>query len=355
MSKRVIKVGVIGAGANTILMHLPGLQAQNGVEVVAVANRTRASGNKVAKQFGISEVMDSWEDIIYHDEIDAVCIGTWPYMHALLTIAALESGKHVLCEARMAMNATEAAAMLEVSRMNPELVAQIVPAPMTLEFDRTIIEMIGQGFIGDLISIDVRASGGQFPQWASGPHWRLDRDLSGNNVMYMGIWYEIILRWLGPARTVQAIGQCVVKHRRDTRGRRTAMTIPDHVDVIGEMEQGGQMRLSVSLVTGHVPSLDIYICGTEGTLRLSHAGGEDLVLEAGARGAKRLKSVRIPKSKQGSWRVEEEFINAIRGLETVTHTDLETGLRYMEWTDAVAAALRTGKKVHLPFDAIVQG
>ena len=86
---------------------------------------------------GIPEAGDSWEDIIYRDDIDAVCIGTWPYMHAPLTIAALESGKHVLCEARMAMNAAEAAAMLEVSRMYPELIAQIVPAPMTLKFDRT--------------------------------------------------------------------------------------------------------------------------------------------------------------------------------------------------------------------------
>ncbi len=121
MSQPVITVGIIGAGANTKLLHIPGLQAQKGVEVVAVANRTFQSAEKVAKQLGIPEAVDSWEDIIYRDDIDAVCIGTWPYMHASLSIAALEAGKHVLCEARMAMNAAEAAAMLEVSRMHPEL------------------------------------------------------------------------------------------------------------------------------------------------------------------------------------------------------------------------------------------
>ena len=349
MTETMINVGVIGAGANTISRHIPGLLAQPGVQILAVANRTRSSARKVAKRFGIAQALDSWEDVIYHDDIDAVCIGTWPYMHAPLTIAALESGKHVLCEARMAMNAMEAQTMLEVSRMNPGLVAQIVPGPMTFRVDRTIIEMIGAGFIGDLIAIDARMSDAGFPQPDAPMHWRQDRDVSGNNVMSMGIWYESILRWLGPARSVQAVGQNVVRHRRDAEGRRRAMTIPDHVDVIGEMEQGGQMRLSVSGAIGHVPAVDIYLCGTEGTLRIFEASGI-LELEAGSRGARRLTRVRIPKSKQGGWRVEEEFIRAIRGREPITHTDLVSGVKYMEWTDAVTRALRTGERVSLPLD-----
>ena len=49
-------------------------------------------------------------------------------------------------------------------------------------------------------------------------------------------------------------------------------------------------------------------------------------------------------------RVEEEFVNAIRGREEVKLTDLATGLRYMQWTDGVTTALRTGRKVHLPVE-----
>ena len=161
------------------------------------------------------------------------------------------------------------------------------------------------------------------------------------------------MRWLGPATSVQAIGQTVVKHRHDDKGRRHAMTIPDHVDIVGEMAQGGQMRLSVSTVTGHVPTVDIYICGTRGTIHLSEIDGE-MILKTGQITAKKLKPVPIPKKKQGSWRVEEEFINAIRGVESITHTDFQNGVQYMEWTDAVSTALRTGKKVHLPLEAIVQ-
>ena len=350
MSDPTINVGLVGAGANTLTRHIPGLRAQPGVRIVAVANRSRQSGRKVAKRFGIPEVMDTWEDVVYHDEVDAICIGTWPYMHAPLTIAALEADKHVLCEARMAMNALEAQAMLEVSRMNPRLVAQVVPSPMTLKVDRTVVEMISDGFIGDLVTIDARISDGQFPQWGTPVHWRQDRDVSGNNIMSMGIWYEAILRWLGPARSVQALGQNVVGHRRDHEGRRRAMTIPDHVDIIGEMEQGGQMRLAVSTAVGHMPTVDIYLCGTEGTLRIFEAAGE-LELEAGARNARRLTKVRIPKSKRGAWRVEEEFVNAIRGREAITHTDFASAVKYMEWTDAVSRAMRTGDRVSLPLES----
>ena len=356
MSGQSIRVGVIGAGANTTKRHIPGLQAQDGVEVVAVANRSLASGRRVAGAFGIPRALDQWQAIVHDEDIDAVCIGTWPYMHAPLTIAALEAGKHVLCEARMAMNAAQARAMLETSRRHPALVAQIVPSPMTLPFDRTIVERVSEGFIGDLIAVDARISDGDFPGWDTPAHWRQDRALSGNNVMSMGIWYEAILRWLGPARSVQALGQSVVRHRLDAHGRRRAMGLPDHVDVLCEMEQGGHLRLTVSTVAGHVPPVEIYICGTSGTLRLRSTPGaprplrssDALVLEAGRRGERGLSRVRIPKSRQGAWRVEEEFVNAIRGIEPVTHTDFESALAYMEWTDAVTRAMHTGTRVALP-------
>ena len=347
----VLRVGIVGAGVNTRKFHIPGLQRQAGVEVVAVANRSRASGRSVAGEFGIPRVAAHWREIVEDDGIDAVCIGTWPYLHAPVTIAALEAGKHVLCEARMAMNASQAHAMLETARANPHLTAQIVPAPYTLALDRTIIEMIGDGYIGDLVAIDAHVTlGSGFPSWDSPVHWRHHRDLSGNNVMTMGIWYETIMRWAGPASTVCALAQRVVRHRTDEQGRRVAMEIPDHVDVLCRMAQGGQMRCSVSTVVGHAPATSVAIYGTEGTLKVVEAGtgGASFDLWGGRRRHKRLRRIGIPPEKTGGWRVEEEFVNAVRGLEPVTHTDFATAVKYMEWTDAVNLSARTGETVRLP-------
>jgi predicted dehydrogenase len=350
MPEKPIRVGLIGAGGNTKAFHIPGFKKQDGVEIAAVANRSRESSQRVADEFSVPKVHDQWQALLEDASIDAVCIGTWPYMHAPLTIAALETGKHVLCEARMAMDHGEARAMLTASLRYPALTAQIVPAPHTLAFDRTIIEKIADGYIGELITIDARiAAARSYPDASTPQHWRQNRVFSGDNVMNMGIWYEAMMRWVGPARSVMAVGQNVVRHRRDPSGRRVAMEIPDHIDVIGAMAQGGQMRFNVSAVLGHAPDLaDVHIFGTEGTLRLRQPVGGGLALSAGKRGTGELEPVEIDPAKRGGWRVEEEFVNAIRGKERVALTDFFTGVRYMEWTTAVRRSLRQGSSVTLP-------
>lgn len=351
MATDTIRVGIIGAGANTRTRHIPGLKAQAGVEIVSVANRSVESGRRAADEFGIAKVARDWTEVVADPGVDAVCIGTWPYMHAAITIAALDAGKHVLCEARMAMNATEAHAMLAASRRHPSLIAQIVPSPFSLPIDKTVANMIGAGAIGDVIALDARvAAGSNFPQPDAPPHWRHDRDLSGNNIMAMGIWYEAIIRWVGPAASVFAVGQTVVRHRKDDTGRRVPMTIPDHVDVVGELQQGGQYRFSISSVVGHAPvGAEIYIFGTEGTISVTQEKPGVLRLAAGKRGDSGLSAVEPDRSNSGGWRVEEEFINAIRGKEPVTYTDFVTGTKYMEWTDGVTEAMRSGQAVRLPY------
>ena len=350
MSEKKIRVGLIGAGGNTRAFHIPGLAKQPDVQIVAVANRTRESSQRVADEFAIAKVHDHWRALLDDASIDAVCIGTWPYMHAPLTIAALEAGKHVLCEARMAMDHGEACTMLAASLRHPALTAQIVPAPHTLAFDRTIIEMIAGGYIGELISVDARiAAARSYPDGSAPQYWRQDRVFSGDNIMSMGIWYEAMMRWVGPAKSVMAVGQSVVRHRHDPSGRRVPMEIPDHVDIIGAMAQGGQMRFNVSAVLGHAPDVaDVHIFGTDGTIRLRQPVGGAMALFAGKRGKAELDQVEIDPAKRGGWRVEEEFVNAIRGKERITHTDFSTGAKYMEWTTAVSRSLHQRRTVILP-------
>ena len=95
------------------------------------------------------------------------------------------------------------------------------------------------------------------------------------------------------------------------------------------------------------PGTETCLYGTEGTIRLAEGDGK-LELWSGRRGDDALQPVEIKPEKVGGWRVEEEFINAIRGKEAVTHTDLVTAVKYMEWSDAVSMSLRTGNTVHLP-------
>ncbi len=342
MSDKTIRVGFVGAGANTRKHHLPKLKAQPGVELVAVANRSKESGDRVAREFGIGRVHDDWQEIVEASDIDAVCIGTWPYMHSVMSIAALERGKHVLCEARMAMNAGEGWRMLEASRKAPHLIAQLVPAPHTLEVDATIQTLLGEGFVGEVLAVELQASGGRFVEPDAPLTWRQDIGLSGHNILNMGIWYEAMMRWLGPTQRVTAMTKVAVPHRKDAAGASHEVRVPDHVDILAQFRGGAVGHLRFSSVTGLAPASEAWIFGSEGTLRLE---ADTLRLTGGRRGESALREIPVPPKTRIGWRVEEEFVNAIRGREKIARTSVEDGVRYMEFTDAVTRSASTGQTV----------
>lgn len=340
-----IRVGVVGAGANTRLHHIPKLQQIAGVEVVSVVNRSRASSERVAKEFGIPHVHESWRALAADPQIDAVVIGTWPYLHCPVTLAALEAGKHVLTEARLAMSAAEARQMLAASRRHPELVAQVVPAPFTFAVDPTVQGLIAEGYLGELQAVDLRASTG-FLNRDAPLTWRNDRDLSGVNIMLLGIWYECLMRWLGPASAVTARTRIAVPYRTDAEsGERRAVQVPDHVEVLADLPGGAIARLHMSAVAGLMPGPEVWLFGSEGTLRFEHSGSR---LSGARRGATVLEEIPIPQEQRYDWRVEEEFIGAIRGAEPVRRTTFADGVRYMEFTEAVHTSAAERRTVALP-------
>ncbi len=340
-----IRIGVVGAGANTRLQHIPNLQKIPGVEVVGVVNRSRESTERVAREFNIPRTYRHWRELVADPEIDAVVIGTWPYLHCPVTLAALEAGKHVLTEARIAMNAAEARQMLAAARAHPELVAQVVPAPFTLSVDPMVKQLLADGYLGELQAVDLRVAGTWLDRDAP-MNWRHDRDLSGSNTMFLGIWYECLMRWLGPASAVTARTRVAVPYRFDpARGERRAIEIPDHVEVLADFPGGAIAHMHVSAVAGLMPGPEVWLFGSDGTLRFEQASGR---LSGARRGDQSLAEIPIPPEKRSGWRVEEEFIAAIRGEVPVRLTTFEDGVRYMEFTDAVHISAREGRTVPLP-------
>ena len=346
MSDGMIRVGIVGAGNNTQVRHIPGLRECDGVAIVSVCNRSRESSQRVATEFEIPRVYDNWLDLVRAEDTDAICIGTWPYMHCPVILAALENNKHVMCEARMAMNAREAHEMLAAARRRPHLVTQVVPSPFTFKVDPTIQEHVAGGHLGELLAIELRATQDNFIDTESPLHWRQNRDLGGYNILTMGIWYEALMRWVGPASKVMTMTKACGPMRRDEWGDAQSLPVPDHVDILCQMAPGAQAHLTFSAVTGLAPSNDVWLLGSEGTLHLE--GPHSLAPYGGRRGDTQLTQIQVPPEKQNEWRVEEEFVNAIRGREKVTRTSFEVGVQYMEFTEAVTRSAQTGKAISLP-------
>lgn len=342
-----IRVGIVGLGANTRLRHVPGLRACQDVEITGVCNRRPESTAAAAEEFGIPTTYASWQELVADVGIDAVMVGTWPYLHRDITVAALEAGKHVLTEARMARNATEAREMLQASQARPELITQIVPSPFGLRVHQVVKELLAEGYLGELREVVVLGVNNGVADPAAPLHWRQSSELSGLNMLAMGILHETLVRWTPHPTRVLAQTQTFVTERLDpATGEKAPVGTPDSLHVLTEIPGGARGIYHLSGSLHHGPGMQIHLYGSEGSLKYSFTGEDHLV------GAKRdeaqLSEIVIPNEKAGGWRVEEEFINAIRGEETVQFTDFETGVRYMEFTDAVAKSAGLGAAVSLP-------
>lgn len=342
MSK-TLRIGIIGAGGNTVGKHIPGFQKLDGVQLVAVANRSLESGRRVADKFGIERVAGHWREVIEAPDIDAVCIGTWPNMHAETVIAALRAGKHVLVEARMSMNLQEAEAMLAASRDAPNLVAQIVPAPFTLTYDEQIRQYLREGRLGRLLEVRVIQLNGNAASPQAPATWRHDVRLSGMNIMAMGIHFEAVQRWLETVdpEWLWAWGTIHTEKRRYPDGEEIKIEIPEVINIIGKYENGAGLNIHLSSVESGKPMLEIRLSGSEGSLRFD---GLEQKLYFAAAGSS--EETLIPAEGRG-WNVEADFVDSIRNGTPVRLTSFADGVRYMRFTQRVHESWRSGNRVSL--------
>ena len=109
-----VRVGVIGAGAISQLMHLPILSERNDVDVMAVADPDGAKARAVAQRFGVPRVLND-DDLIAADDIEGVVICAPSFLHEDFAAECLKAGKHVLVERPMSLSPGGARRLLEVA------------------------------------------------------------------------------------------------------------------------------------------------------------------------------------------------------------------------------------------------
>lgn len=349
-----LRIGIIGAGANTRKRHIPGFRAVADVELVAVCNRRPESTEAAAREFGIGRVYHHWEELVADPEIDAVMIGVWPYLHCPITLAALKAGKHVLTEARMCMNALEARQMLQAARTHPDLVTQIVPSPFGLAGHDVIRELIDAGFLGELREVRVYGLNAALADPAGALSWRQDAALSGFNMLTLGIVHETLLRWAPPPVRVQAQAHAHIATRIDPEsGVRRPVGTPDTVQVLAVLADGARASYHFSGVTPFGQAMGIELFGSAGVLCYDLLNDRIRGLnskQAQQASLAELPEIPIPDAKRRDWRVEADFIDAIRNDTPIQFTTFATGLSYMEFTEAVARSAEEGVVVDLPLD-----
>jgi predicted dehydrogenase len=334
-----LRIGIIGAGAIVKQRHLPGLLALPQVQVVAVCNSQVESARYVADEYRIPEVMDDWPEMIDRPDLDVIWIGTPPPLHAPITISALEAGKHVFCQARMAMSLREGREMLEAAQSRPQLVTMLCPPPHGMKAGRFFQKLLRDGYAGELWHFRLTAATDKLSDPLAPPHWRQRVELNGINALTVGIYAEVLERWLGAPRRLHAqMKICVPK--RDGY----AVRVPDVVQVFGQWPNGLAGMLEWSGVAQFPPEETLTIYGRDGTLVYNFTTDEVL---GARRGEKTLQPLAVPPELESAWTVERDFVDAVlQGGHP--EPSFETGVRYLEFTEAVHLSARGGHAVELP-------
>lgn len=328
MSRRV-RIGIVGAGGIVKSRHLPGLQALPEVEIVAVCNASLASSRRFCEAFvPAAEPVERWEDLVCRDDVDAVWIGATPYLHAEVSCYALRAGRHVFCQARMARNLAEAQRMWETSLSHPELVAMLCPAPHGMKGGMTVRRLLDEGAIGKPHQLVLRSMGGQWLDAAAEAHWRQRVEISGLQVLTLGIYVEALQRWFGDIVSVAADGAVVFGERKGYE-----VEVPDFLHVLCVFRGGLRGSLVFSGVAAHAPGDALEVYGSEGMLFYDFVTDE---IRLGRRDGI-LETFPIPAHEMREWRVERDFVEAVLNPEGPRpKPDFSEGLRYMQVVQEVA-------------------
>jgi predicted dehydrogenase len=199
-----MRIAIIGAGlqGNRRAQALVGLP---GTELVIVTAKEHSSAAPLAARMQCAAGA-GWEDVVRRKDIDVVLVCTPPDIHAAITLAALNEGKHVLCEKPLARTIAEAEAMVATAREK----GLVLKCGFNHRHHPGVVAAKKQfdcGVIG--VPIFLRAVYGICGRPGYEKEWRADPSItSGGQLMEQGIHVIDLFRWfLGEIQDVIAVAE----------------------------------------------------------------------------------------------------------------------------------------------------
>lgn len=327
--KREIGIGIIGTGfARTT--QLPAFRACEGASLRVVASGHRENAERAAREFGIASVASDWREVVERDDVDLISIVTPPATHAEMALAALEAGKHVLCEKPLAMNAEETERMRRRAAERSGRLALIDHELRFLPARLRMREIIAAGEIGRVrraalvFRSDSRADATRAWDWWS------DLKAGGGVLGAIGSHAVDALHWLLDARTTHVAASLAthVRERPDAAtGEMRAVTTDDEVTLLlnfadGETTETATAVVSLSVVEAGRAEHRVEVFGETGALRVDGSG--------------RLERARVG---EGGWHeVETKLAPLAEGMR-----DNEWSRGFTVFSREIVAALREGR------------
>jgi predicted dehydrogenase len=296
MSKNIIHIGIIGLGAiGERLMNI--FQGREDIVVSAFCDTSETRLKEMAEAFHIDKGFTDYKELLATEELDAVYVAVPPKYHEEIVLAAIEAGKHILCEKPLANSVEEASGMLAAVKKTNLVHAMHFP----LNYQASIQKfetLINAGYIGQLRRINLKMHFPHWPRLWQQSDWVARRE-QGGYVLEVGVhWIQAIQRIFGSIIEV-----------------RSQLQYPDDPTlcengIIAEMklENGTSILIDGLSNIGGEEQLEFAAYGTEGTVMLRN-WRQLLVAKTG----EPLEELAVT---EGNGRnLISEFVKAVRGEE----------------------------------------
>ncbi|MGA3354145.1 MAG: Gfo/Idh/MocA family oxidoreductase [Acidimicrobiales bacterium] len=274
MSKKELRVAVVGAGRWAERAHIPGWQRDERVELAAIVELNAALAKDTAARFGIDRAVTDYREVLDDPSIDAVDVTTGNDTHFEISWASLEAGKHVLCEKPVHHDAREtsrAAALAKAKGLKTKLGFTFRYAP-AIQYAKDLID---EGFVGVPYIFNGYE---QNSQWIdpSTPLRQAEHAPAGENEIVVssiegyGAPTIDIMHWWVNSRITNVVGTMrnfVPERVLRSTGKMERMNIDDGDMWVCEFEDPVIASMQSSYVTvGNYPGIEVRLYGSEGAV-----------------------------------------------------------------------------------------
>jgi predicted dehydrogenase len=249
-----LRIGILGAARIAPMALITPARDNPEVVVTAIAARDRDRAAKFAAKHAVPQVYDSYEAMLNSPDIDAVYNPLPNGLHGRWTIAALEAGKHVLCEKPFTANAAEAEAVAEVSNRSGLVVMEAFHYRYHALTGR-LLEIIASGELGDIEQIRTWM---YIPLIIEDIRW--DYDLAGGALMDVGCYAIHLLRTLAVEEPRVVSAQAKLKRPNVDR----------RVEAFFDFPSGKRGELAISMLSPKLLGAGAEVIGSRGRMKVTN-------------------------------------------------------------------------------------
>ena len=367
-----LRVAVLGAGRWAEMAHVPGWQRDPRCEVVTICDPAPGRAAEFASKFGIPEHTDDWQSVVGRTDIDVIDVCTPSSTHTELSFAALEEGKHVLCEKPVAYDFRDTRRAAELARgkgLKTKLGFTFRYSP-GVQYAKSLIDegFVGRPFIYNAYEQNSQWLDPQTPLRQGVPEPNQEkiatRSLEGYGapVIDIGHW------WVDAdySRVVGTMRNFIPERMIRDTGTMMRVNIDDGDIYIGEYSNGVISSVQTSLVTiGNYPGIEVRLYGEKGAIicRLVEEFGVAETIKVATPDAVEFRELEIPQEfypvdghPRETWyslfyaNLINDFIDEIIAGGDHNQGNFEDGAWVQEAINAVELSFHERRWVDLPLD-----